>query len=208
LVFVRFFTNPFNLKGPREGANEFSLTREERMAPVQIGGSYRYVLTRVQALELYEKAVSMFTAYRDDAARVSLNRILESNAADGLKNRARIIISYLETPGFNDYYKNDNVAFAEVKKDPMLYNGVHVIWRGTVSVNSVKTSPSGGTSFDFLVGYDRKTLEGVIAVTFNYTISFNPERPIEILGKVIPDDSHEGFSLEGVNFHQSFTPDN
>jgi hypothetical protein len=99
------------------------------------------------------------------------------------------------------------VAFAEVEKEPMLYNGVHVVWRGTVSVNSVKTSPSG-TSFDFLVGYDRKTLEGVIMVTFSTAISFNPERPIEILGKVVPDNSREGFFLEGVNFHQSFTPEN
>jgi hypothetical protein len=206
LVFVRFFPNPFNPRGPREGLNEFSLTREERMAPVQIGGSYRYVLTRVQSLELYEKAVSMFTAYRDDAARVSLNKILESNAADGLKNRARIIISFLETPGFNNFHKNDNVAFTEVKKEPLLYNGVHVIWRGMAT--NIKTSDTG-TSFDFLVGYDdRRTLEGIIPVIFNYTVSLNPERPVEILGKVDPVDTEEGIALEGVNFHQSVSQEN
>jgi tetratricopeptide (TPR) repeat protein len=206
LVIVRFFPNPFNPRGPREGLNEFSLTREERMAPVQIGGSYNYVLTRVQALEFYEKAVSMFTAYRDDAARVSLNRILESNAADGLKNRARIIISYLETPGFNNFNRNDNVAFTEVKKEPMLYNGVHVIWRGMAT--NITTSPSG-TSFDFLVGYDnRKTLEGIIPVSFNYVLDLNPERPVEILGKVIPDDSLEGFFFFFLNFYQSFSSEN
>ena len=206
LVFVRYFPNPFNPRGPREGVSEFSLTREERMAPVQIGGSYRYVLTRVQSLELYERAVSMFTAYRDDAARVSLNKILESNAADGLKNRARIIISYLETPGFNNFNKNDNVAFAEVKKDPMLYNGVHVVWRGMAT--NITHSPTG-TSFDFLVGYDdRRTLEGIIPVVFNYVISLNPDRPVEILSRVIPVDSDEGISLEGVNYHQSLSQEN
>jgi len=201
LVFIRYFPNPLNPRGPREGASEFSLTREERMAPVQIGGSYRYVLSRVQTLELYEEAVSLFTAYRDDAARVRLNRILESNAAEGLKNRARVIVSFLETPGFNNFNKSDNVAFSEVKKDPVLYNGVHVIWRGKAA--NAATSDTG-TTFDFLVGYDdtpNKIWMGTVPVVFNQAIPLNPERPLEVLGRIIPAGPEGPIQLEGVAIH-------
>jgi hypothetical protein len=70
------------------------------------------------------------------------------------------------------------------------------------------TTSSSGTSFDFLVGYDnRRTLEGIIPVTFNYAVSLTLERPVEILGKVVPVDSDEGILLEGVNFHQSASQD-
>jgi hypothetical protein len=211
LVLVRYFPNPFNTRGPREGTSEFVLTREERMAPVQIGGVYTYTLTRLESLDLYERAISLFNAKRDDAARVLLNKIIASNAADGLKNRAHLIIPWLDTPKFDTFNRSDNVAFAEVKKDPSLYDGVHVIWQGAAA--KIITSPTGVTpavtSFDFLVGFDfRGNYEGSIPVIFNYAIPLNPERPVEILGKIVPDDSREGFFLEGRNLHQSITPEN
>jgi hypothetical protein len=175
------------------------------MAPVESGGSYRHILTRVESLETYKKALSLFTVRRDDAARVLLNKILESNAADGLKNKARIMIPYLETPSFNTFSKSDNTDYAEVKKDIMLYNGVHIIWSGMAT----NITTGDNTSFDFLVGYDnRKTLEGIVPIVFNYAISINPERPLEVLAKIVPVNTDEGFYLEGLNFHQSFPPDN
>jgi hypothetical protein len=171
------------------------------MAPVQTDGSYRYTLSRVEALDIYERALSQFTSYRDEAARVNLNRILESNAADGLKNRARIIISYLEVPGFNTFKRADNVPYEEVAKDPLLYNEAYVIWRGMAA--NVVTSDTG-TTFDFMVGYDtRTTLEGIVPVTFNKAIPLNPERPLELLGRVIPTGPEGPIQLEGIAIHQS-----
>jgi hypothetical protein len=201
LVRFKVFSNPFYPRGTREGAAAFSLSREDRMAPVQSGGSYRYILTRVQALDTYEKAINLFTAYRDEAARVNLNRILESNASDGLKNRARIIISYMEVPGFDSFRRADNVTYNEVIKDPALYSGVHVIWRGMAT--NVVTSDQG-TIFDFLVGYDtRKVLEGIVPVVFNQAIPLNPDRPLELLGRVVPLDDEGLIRMEGVAVHQS-----
>ena len=201
LVHVKFFSNPFNPRGPRQGASEFILSREERMTPVQPGESYRYILTRVQILDTYEKAHSLFNARRDEAAHVLLNKIIESNASDELKNRARIIISCLETPGFNTFHRGDNVDYSDVKNDLILHNGVHVIWRGMAT--NIKVLQEG-TSFDFLVGYDnRRTLQGIVPVVFNYSASINPERPLEVLGKIILVNTDEGLALEGVNFHQS-----
>ena len=205
LVRFKVIPNPFHLRGGRAGVTggvtALSLTREDRMAPVQTGGSYRYILTRVQSVDIYEKALSQFTSYRDEAARVNLNRILESNAAEGLKNRARVIISYMEIPGFDTFRRGDNVPYGDVIKDPPLYNGVHVIWRGKAT--NVVTSDKG-TSFDFLAGYDTgNILEGIVPVVFSNAIPLNPEQPLEVLGRVIPDGSEGLIHLEGVAIHQS-----
>ena len=201
LVRFKYINNPFYPRGSRQGITAFSLTNEDRMAPVQTGGTYRYILTRVQALDVYEKALSQFTAYRDEAARINLNRILESNAADGLKNRARIIISYMEPPGFDNFNRADNTAYSDAIKDPMLYNEVHIIWRGMAT--NVTTSDTG-TAFDFLVGYDtRKTLEGIVPVVFDHAVSLNPERPLEVLGRIIPTTAGSPILVEGLAIHQS-----
>jgi tetratricopeptide (TPR) repeat protein len=201
LVRARVLPNPLKPRGNRQGITEFALSREEQMEPVQTGGSYRYIMTRTQALETYEKALSLFTTYRDEAARISLNRLLESNAAEGLKNKSRIILSYAEVPGFDTFRRSDNVPYADVIKDPALYRDVHVIWRGMAT--NVDTSQNV-TLFDFLVGYDtRKTLEGIVPVTFDQAVALNPERPMEVLGRIVPVSGEGPIRLEGVAIHQS-----
>jgi tetratricopeptide (TPR) repeat protein len=204
LVIFKFIPNPFNPRGSRQGIESFSLTSEDRMAPVQTGGSYRYELNRIQVLETYEKALSLFTSYRDEAARINLNRILGSNASDGLKNRARIIVSYMNTPGFDTFNRNDNAAYSDVIQDPMLYDGVHVIWRGIAANVEIIDDK---TTFDFLVGYDtRITLEGTVFVSFNHVVSINPEHPLELLGRivpVIPSVNESPIRIEGLAIHQS-----
>jgi hypothetical protein len=61
-----------------------------------------------------------------------------------------------------------------------------------------------GTMFDFLVGYDtRKTLEGIVPVIFNQAIPLNPDRPLELLGRVIPVNEEGLIRMEGLAIHQS-----
>jgi hypothetical protein len=206
LVKIKLLPNPFNPRGSRQGIESFSLTSEDRRAPVQTGGSYRYELSRIQVLETYEKALSLFTSHRDEAARVSLNRILGSNAADGLKNRAHIIISYMDTPGFDTFKRSDNAAYQDVIQDTLLYEGVHVIWRGiatNIEIIDYKTACI------FLVVYDtRISLEGMVPVSFDHVISINPERPLELLGRIVPvsaDLTHSDLApirIEGIAIHQ------
>ena len=201
LVQYKIIANPFRPRGSRQTIPEFSLTNEERMAPMQSGGTYRYILTRDQAVDTYERALSQFTAYRDEAARVNVNRILESNASDGLKNRARLILSYLETPGFDSFRRSDNYTYVDVINDPILYRDVHVIWRGMAT--NIETTATG-TTFDFLVGYDtRQTLEGIVPVGFNQAIAINPDRPLEVLGRIVPIGNEGQIILEGIAIHQS-----
>jgi tetratricopeptide (TPR) repeat protein len=191
---------------PREGYAGSALEREELQTPVQIGGSYRYILTKDQVVDTYNKARSLFTGLRDEAARVELNRIIESNASEAIKNKARLLLSYLEVPGFDTL--KDRFPYATVAEDPGLYRDCHVIWRG-MAANLV--AGEAATAFDFLVGYDtRKTLEGIIPVVFNFSVAVNPEKPLEVLGRVIPVVTGDGqgiaVHLEGIALHQSGTP--
>ncbi|MDR1635730.1 MAG: tetratricopeptide repeat protein, partial [Treponema sp.] len=183
------------------------LEREDRERPVETGGSYRYILTRSQVLEIYDQVLSLFTDRRDEAARYNLNRLLESNASEGIKNKCRLIISYLETPGFDTFKRRDNFSYSDVIRDPFLYRGCHVIWRGMAT--NVESLPDR-TAFDFLVGYEtRKTMEGIVRVVFEQAAAINPEKPLEVLGRIIPV-SNEGspnigftVELEVVAIHQS-----
>ncbi|MDR2133984.1 MAG: tetratricopeptide repeat protein [Treponema sp.] len=203
LVRTNLVPNPFGHRGGRKVHAGISLSGEERNEPVQTGGAYRYILTRSQVLETYERALSLFTGYRDEAARVHINRILESNASEGVKNKSRILLSYMEVPGFDNFRHGDNVPYSEVIRDPVLFRDVHVIWRG-MATNA--ETLQNMTSFDFLVGYDtRKTLEGIVPVVFDKAVSLNLERPLEVLGRIVPvnQESGAGIRLEGVAIHQS-----
>jgi hypothetical protein len=64
---------------------------------VEIGGTYRYVLTKKAVLAEFEEARKLFLDYRDEAARLSINRILESNASVAVSRRPD---SWRSTPWF------------------------------------------------------------------------------------------------------------
>jgi tetratricopeptide (TPR) repeat protein len=201
LVRFRVLPNPFKGQSGRPTA-EFVLSGQERAEAVELGGSYRYILTRDRAVELYDKALSLFTSYRDEAAKINLNRILESNASEGLKNKSRLLMTYMEVPGFDNFKQSDNISFTEAIKEPVLYRDVYVIWKGMATNVEVLEEH---TTFDFLVGYDtRTTLEGIVPVVFNGPVSLNSERPLEVLGKITPTGSSPGFiKIEGVAIHQA-----
>jgi hypothetical protein len=152
-------------------------------------------------VDIYEEGRRLFIEGRDDAAKRAFNRLLESNASEAIKNKARILISYAEIPGFDTL--RDRFTYAEVIRDPALYRDCHVIWRGMAT--NLKT-PEDGTGFDFLVGYDtRSTLEGIVPVAFDFSVSVNLERPLEVLGRIVPVSTPKGedIRLEGVALHQA-----
>ncbi len=186
----------------RPGFEDAGLDAEERDGPVQVGGAYRYVLTKKEILDAYDEAQRLFRDYRDDAAKVQLNRILESNASTRVKEKARMLASYAVVPGFDTL--KDRFSYSEVAAAPELYRGCHVIWRG-MAANLKEEERS--TSFDLLVGYDtRNALEGIVSVRFDFAVAVDQERPLEILGRVIPAPAAAGqgaLRIEGVALHQS-----
>jgi tetratricopeptide (TPR) repeat protein len=197
--FQTFFKKTFQTNADRNGLISSSLDAGEQKDPVQTGGAYRYILTRSQILSDYEEARTLFTKYRDESAKVLLNRIIESNASESIKTKAAILISYMDVPGFDTL--KDRIAYREVMKDPLLYRDCYVIWKGMATNLSVEQN---ATSFDFLVGYDtRKTLEGIVRTAFSFSVGVNPEVPLEILGKIVPSENGDGLTLEGNAVHQS-----
>ncbi|MDR0411437.1 MAG: tetratricopeptide repeat protein [Treponema sp.] len=201
LVAVRVvkppFELPFQANPDRNGLVSSLLDQGDRSQPVQTGGVYRYILTRAQILNDYEKARGLFTTYNDEKAKVLLNRILESNAADSIKTKATILLSYMDVPGFDTL--NDRIPFSDVVKDPFLYRDCYVIWQG-MATNLIAEESS--TLFDFLVGYDtRSKLEGIVPTRFNFSVSVNPEKPLEILGRIVIEEN--GIGIEGTAVHQS-----
>ena len=204
-AFLLYHLNIFNpFEKSSAGRRDLSLTmldQEERDAPVQVDGSYRYVLTRSEVLKPYNDAQKLFSQFRDEEAKVKLNRIIESNASEAVKNKARLLFSYTGEPGFDTL--KDSFKYADVSADPSLYRDCYVIWSGMAANLELGEN---STTFNLLVGYDtRKTLEGTVAVTLDFAALINTEQPLEVLGRVVPAAAPGGMGLRlrGIAVHQS-----
>ena len=187
--------NPFRTLGPREIPAGLSLSLADRISSIGPGGAGRGVLSQGQALEAYENALALFSDNRDEAARILLNEILESDVPDGMRNRARLMLSFLETPRFDNFNRDDNVSLTSAWHDPLPYRGVHVIWRGIASNVSIGEA---GTSFDFLVGENAPLhLEGIVPVFFDHAVPL-PQDAIEVLGRIEIDGDSGRLRLAGL----------
>lgn len=184
----------------RADLSTFTLDAGERSNSVSAEGSFRYVLTEREVLSAYQDARDYFQDYRDNAAQVEINRLLSSNAALSIKQKARLLMTYLSEPGFDSI--KDNYPYSKVTGDPSLYLDCWVVWKGmATNIDATKNS----IAFDFLVGYDtRNKLEGIVPVRFGTFIEIEPERPLELLGKIT--ESGGKLALEGRSVFQSSTP--
>ncbi|MDR1230904.1 MAG: tetratricopeptide repeat protein [Spirochaetaceae bacterium] len=184
----------------RNGLEAASLTAEEKNTPAGTEGTFRYVLTSKEILDSFEKGRTLFNQGRDDAARVEMNRILESNAAAAVKNKARILITYMEDSDFTNL--KDRFSYSEVEANPYLYRDCTVIWRGmAANLDEGDTA----TAFNLLVGFDTRTrLEGIVRVRFPFAVPVNLENSLEVLGRVVPvpNGSRTDIELTGVAIHE------
>lgn len=147
----------------------------------------------------YNKALEYFEQRRDNAAQRELNRVLNSAASAGLKQKARSLMSYFEAPGFDNL--KDNFSYEEVASQSALYLDCYVDWSGRAS-NLVQDENS--MSFDLLVGYeDLKDLKGVVRVYFDFLPErgVDVEKPVRVLGKIGLDGNN--VVLKGRSFYQS-----
>ncbi|MDR2521717.1 MAG: tetratricopeptide repeat protein [Spirochaetaceae bacterium] len=191
---------PGRARPPRAGYAQSALEASERARALAESGVWRYVLSEREVFAAYDKARALFNDHRDDAARREINRILLSNAADGIKNKARLLAGYLEPGDFATL--KDNYTYSDVFADPPLYDGCTVRWKG-VAANIVAEAAT--TRFDLLVGYDtRRNIEGLAPVVFASAQNISAERPLEVLARVAATGT--AFTLEGMAIHQSARP--
>jgi tetratricopeptide (TPR) repeat protein len=172
--------NSFQTTSVRADLSSIVLDSNDRSALVQKDGSFKYILTEHQILDTFASAQRNFQNYHDNAAQIEINRLLWSNASASIKQKARILMSYLAEPGFDTI--KDKYTYADIIKDPDLYLDSWVVWKG-MATNIVTTDNM--LDFDFLVGYDtRNKLEGIVSVHFDKVIEVNPDKPLELLGKI------------------------
>ena len=154
-----------------------------------------------QILSALKTAQSFFDDYQDDRARVEINRILYSNASEGIKQRARILASYLKEPDFTAF--TNLFEYTEVRENPYLYDGCYIRWKGRMSNLEMKDP---GMKFDFLVGYETaQLLEGIVPVYTDFQVRLDSALPMEILGRIEVLD-RERFIISVSSVHNTVEP--
>jgi tetratricopeptide (TPR) repeat protein len=155
----------------------------------------RFTFTEAQIDQVWKTAKDYFMAYRDNAAVYELNRLLDSNASLYIKENVRRLKSYARTPEFKDFINfPDNYPLAAVAKDPSLYDGCYVLWRGTVANLFIGKEQ---IKFQFLVGsYDNRTFEGAVSVVLDFGEKLENNYYLELMAKVAANGS--SFTLKGA----------
>ena len=179
----------------RPGVSDVSL--DERKDFLNLQGEHSYILTEKQVEDLFIDIQDYLYDYRDNMAQRELNMLLLSNASEYVKDRARILERYVKAPELTSF--TDNFEYDDVIAEPSLYKNCYVLWKGK-STNLVETTEL--ISFDLLVGYhEEKTLDGIIPVKFTYMVKIVPDQPIEVLGRLVPDENGNLY-LEGISIHR------
>ncbi|MGP1531992.1 MAG: tetratricopeptide repeat protein [Treponema sp.] len=201
-VAVFYFSSRVNFSGAsgRADLSSLVLTVDERKNAQKAdmsSGAYKYVLSARQISDSYTKAMTYFQAYRDNAAQIEINRILNSNASNLVKQNARILMGYIEEPTFDTV--KDVPSYSDVQSDAALYMDCWVDWAGRLS-NAMQKSSS--YSFDLLVGYETmQKVEGVVPVKFDVLPTVESSKPVRVLAKISSEDGK--LCLEGRAVYQS-----
>lgn len=135
-----------------------------------------------------------FREYRDNPARILINKLIQSNAPEVVKAQLRGLASHFKDPGFTKF--RDNAAFAEVVADPRLYAGSYVLWRGRIAALASSDQAIG---FNLLVGYDAsKVVSGTVRVNLGFAAELHNGDAVELIGQVVATGAKAGFYLQGT----------
>ena len=188
-------------RGERRDLTEHTLSNDEKNNAQEkdlSSQAYGFILNDKQISKSYLAAMEFFQARRDNAAQVEINRILNSNASVSIKQKARILMSYLEEPTFDTL--TDNPSYAAVQAEPSLYLDTWVSWGGKVT-NAV-VNDDGSYSCQLLVGYETgEVVDGIVTVAFAAAPNILPDQPVKILGKITSQDKK--LVLQGRAVYQS-----
>lgn len=184
----------------RADLSSFVLTTAEKDNALEqdtASSVFKYILTQGELEKAYANAQKHFQEYRDNEAQVEINRILNSNASVAVRQKARLLMDYLDEPNFDT--KITNYSYAQIESDPWLYMDSWVIWSGRVT--NAKVSPTEYRC-DFLVGYDTmEVLEGKVPLVLKQPITINTSFPLEVLAQVGIENGQ--LLLQGKSIYQS-----
>lgn len=174
--------------GTRKNMADFALTSTESRKPQESDlstQSYHYILTDKEIKKSYENILRYFQDRRDNAAQIEINRILNSNATLSIKQKAQIVMGYLEIPNFDTI--TDVPEYAQVEKDSALYLDCWVKWSGKIT--EAMDNEDGSYSCKLLVGYETgEKVDGIVTVKFSHNPNIASDLPVVILGKLMMED--------------------
>jgi hypothetical protein len=156
------------------------------------------VLTEQQVQDGFELIKRDLLQYRDNLAVREINRILSSNASVYVKEKAKLLKTFVREPDFSTM--KDAFPYTEVSKNPALYEDCYVVWSGKVA--NVRISPEA-IDFDLLVGYqDERELQGVVPVRLLFAFDLENGIGVEILGKIVLREG--SLTLQGRSLHRLY----
>lgn len=174
----------------RRNISNLVLSSDERKNPQEKDLSssvIHYYMSEGEITRTYENALDYFATGRDNMSQKEINRILNSNASVSIRQKANILMGYLEEPDFATL--KDNFTYQEVASEKELYLDCWVDWSGRIA-NVRSSEDSSKYVFDLLVGYeDQKKLEGTVSVIFDSAPvpEILGDRPLRVLGKISID---------------------
>jgi len=158
----------------------------EVMPLIEYNKEEPYMLTEREVQEIFKQAKEYFYQYKDNKALVLLNKLIHSNASIVVKQKSRLLKGFAIKPDFSDFH--DSYSFYTVKKEPLLYEDVYVLWKGKIT--NLKVSEDKIT-FQFMVGYhDEKELQGIVPVELDFGANIKNGDALELLGQVVIRDNY------------------
>ena len=195
LAGIGVLSSPTDDEQPRPGLADVLLPGPDPEFVVAGSRAGPYTLSDQQVQEAFDKAKRLLGAYRENEARVEINRILLSNATEAVKTRVRRLDAFFAVPDFSTLGQSPSLA--DVLAAPRLHEGVYVAWPGLVA--NVRVGDAAIT-FDLLVGYHRReVLEGSVRVVVPFAHLVDNGEPFEVLGRVAVGEA--GLVLNAVSLH-------
>ena len=193
-----YLSSKLSLKNKeRTGISAVSLSSNQPSL-ITAEGSPQFVYSEKEIQDSFERTKKYLLQYRDNLALREINRILLSNASSYVKEKARLLKSFVQTPDFSTI--TDTFSFAEVRQNPLLYSDCFVVWSGKVA--NVRLGAESIT-FELLVGYqDEKELEGVVPVTLGFAFDLENGVGVEVLGRVVFINNAP--ALQGKSIHRLY----
>jgi hypothetical protein len=196
LMAIRVFPTGSEQPQPRSGLAAVTLPGPAPEFVRVDTSSSRYALTDAEVVAAFERSKALLGDFRENAARVEMNRILVSNATEAVKARVRTLDAFFTVPDFSTL--RDPFTLEEILVDPRLHSGTYVAWSGLVANVAVREET---IEFDLLVGYQqRQILEGHVRVTLRFAALVENGAAFEVLGIVRFENG--AVSLEGISLHE------
>ena len=183
---------------PRPGVEQVVLSVEQPLTVKDSAEQSLLTLSEKQISENFETIKQHLLDYRDNLAIRDINRLLRSNASVYVKEKARLMKTFVEDPDFSTV--KDPFPYLEVRSDPGLYNDCYVVWRGKVANVQIGEIQ---ITFDLLVGYEDETeLLGLVPVSLDFAAAIENGDGVEVLGKVHAEEQQ--IRLEGISLHRLY----